>query len=201
MAEFGYRLTGDEVQYSFHDHHFDKVAVLACQIKVWEAESPNWFDNSKAKVFTEVEGVDIFSSYKKLIGTATIKIPRGAVINVAKTADNYDPNVNMGNTSSNGDETSVSQSTNSGDLLAPGTTVDFDTKKVVRIIDPIRPDVGLIEVNKDTERIINKNDFAIGNRIEVRLGYLYEPDEDVKVNKRYSDGAEVAWNPDRKSVV
>lgn len=200
MAEYGFKLTGDQIKYDFHDHHYDKVAVLACQIKVWEAKAPNWFDNSQAKVFTEVESIDIFNSYKKLIGTATIKIPKGSVIYEAQRKNSYDPEISTGNTSKKGDEAKVSTATNSGDLIAPGTTVDIHTNKVLQLIDPIRPDVGLIEVNKETERIIDKNDFAIGNRIEIRMGYLYEPDEDVKNNKHIVNDVEVAWNPDDLSV-
>lgn len=200
MAIQGYSLRGDEVEYKYHGYQYDKVAVLACQIKVWDSQGPEWYDNSGAKVFSEVESVEVFTSYKKLIGTATIRIPRGAVVSVSAEKNGYNPETDSGNISGEGDEKTFRDSTNDGDTIAPGVNIDKKTKDGLKIIDPIRPDVGLIEVDKSVERIIDRNDFAIGNRIEIRMGYLFEPDEDTIKNTRHVNGEEVLWNSDGESV-
>ena len=70
-----------EPSYNFHDYTEDVVNVLACQIKVWKATAPNWFDDpGQYTVITEVENIEILESYQELITGAIIHLPKGAII-------------------------------------------------------------------------------------------------------------------------
>lgn len=66
--------------------------ILICLIQIWEIS-----DNKKAmeeptspRLITEVENIEIEDSYRKLIGTASVKFPRGTVIKKTITELNID---------------------------------------------------------------------------------------------------------------
>ena len=47
-------------QYKKHGYDEDVLYVLVCQIKVWKATAPNWFEvPEKCTVITEVEEIEI----------------------------------------------------------------------------------------------------------------------------------------------
>lgn len=56
--------------------------ILICLIQVWTPKDPKKImeEPSSPRLITEVEHIEIVESYKKLIGTASIKFPRGTVI-------------------------------------------------------------------------------------------------------------------------
>lgn len=56
--------------------------ILICLIQIWDLEDPKkpMKEPSSPRLITEVENLEIEESYRKLIGTASIKFPRGTVI-------------------------------------------------------------------------------------------------------------------------
>lgn len=63
--------------------------ILICLIKIWTPKSVSdpMTVPSDAMLISEVEEIEIEESYKKLIGTASVRFPRGTVIR--KTIDHY----------------------------------------------------------------------------------------------------------------
>lgn len=80
------------------DHSFDHtVDMLACKILVWEPEDKNVIDvkdpaDDKCIVLRECQSIEIAESYKKLIGTATVKFPRGTIIKRTLTKNDIEEN-------------------------------------------------------------------------------------------------------------
>jgi hypothetical protein len=56
--------------------------ILICLIQVWTLDDPKkpMKEPSGPRLITEVENLEIVDSYRKLIGTASVKFPRGTVI-------------------------------------------------------------------------------------------------------------------------
>ena len=114
-------------QYTFHGKASDDVVnVLVCQIRVWEAkQSDNSDAPADAALFTEVSNIEINDSYKNLVSTATITIPRGAVI--ARTIQKgVNKSVKTGNMSKEAAETKMSSATENGQISQEGSSVDKD---------------------------------------------------------------------------
>ena len=64
---------------------YKAVDMLACKICIWEPKDKNTIDSvtpddDKCLVLRECQSIEIEESYKKLIGTATVKFPRGTII-------------------------------------------------------------------------------------------------------------------------
>lgn len=61
------------------------IDILTCKIVIWEPKNKNTIDvpeppDDKCLVIRECLNIEIEESYKKLIGTASIKFPRGTII-------------------------------------------------------------------------------------------------------------------------
>lgn len=56
--------------------------ILICLIQVWTIKDPKkaMEEPSSPRLITEVEDIEIVDSYRKLIGTASVKFPRGTVV-------------------------------------------------------------------------------------------------------------------------
>lgn len=67
-------MTAIKNQPSFH--------ILICLIQIWEIEDKKspMEEPASPRLITEVENIEIVDSYRKLIGTASVKFPRGTVI-------------------------------------------------------------------------------------------------------------------------
>lgn len=69
--------------------HPDYLDILVCKILIWEQADKNTIetdvDEKKCLVLRECESIEITSSRKKLIGTATVKFPRGTVVTKHQT--------------------------------------------------------------------------------------------------------------------
>lgn len=170
--------------YTYHESGEDVVMIPICQIRVWDAKQD---DNASDKgvIFTEVESIEITDSYKELVSIATIRIPRGSVIAKTMTADNIDKEVKTGQLSNEKDETSMKQATDTGDLVIPGSSVDKSGNPTLSA-NMTRDDLGFVEMDKSKDRLLVQDDFAIGNRIEIKLGYYIntgnepdDPDDDI----------------------
>ena len=75
----------------------DGVDILVCKILVWEPADKNTIDfddpaEDKCLIIRECVNIEIAESYKKLIGTATVRFPRGTVIGRTQTAEEIDKN-------------------------------------------------------------------------------------------------------------
>lgn len=75
----------------------DSLHILVCKILVWEPADKNKIDTDdpaedKCLTLTECESIEIEESYKKLIGTATVKFPRGTIIKRTQTANDIEEN-------------------------------------------------------------------------------------------------------------
>lgn len=71
----------------------DGLAILVCKILVWEPASKNVIDTDdppadKCLTITECEHIEIEESFKKLIGTASVRFPKGTVIKRTFTPEN-----------------------------------------------------------------------------------------------------------------
>lgn len=78
-----------------HQEYKDGLHILVCKILVWEPEDKNTIDvndpaDDKCLTLTECESIEIEESYKKLIGTATVKFPRGTIIKRTQTANDIE---------------------------------------------------------------------------------------------------------------
>lgn len=62
----------------------DKLRILVCKIIVWESKKAageiDMDEPDDALIIRECESIEISESYKQLIGTATIRFPRGTII-------------------------------------------------------------------------------------------------------------------------
>lgn len=68
------------------------VDILMCKILVWEPKDPTKVDyevpdENQCIVLRECQSIEIDESYKKLIGTATVKFPRGTMVNRTITSE------------------------------------------------------------------------------------------------------------------
>jgi hypothetical protein len=71
---------------------FPDFKILICLIQIWtpkDSKSP-MEKPSGQRIITEVEEVEIVDSYRKLIGTATVKFPRGTIIKKTITEINQE---------------------------------------------------------------------------------------------------------------
>lgn len=172
--------------YTLHGPDEDVVNILACEIRVWYAQPNDWFSNKDGgSKYTEVESIEIHKSYKELISTATIRIPRGSVVAKAVAGsddcgDNVDKKVSIGNLAAKEEETSQKVSTQDGQLLMEGSSVDKGGTPVLSI-EASRDDTGLIVVKKKEDRLIKPDDFAVGQRIEIKVGWVHTEEDWLKV--------------------
>ena len=162
-------------RYIRHGYDEDVLYVLVCQIRVWKAAAPNWFDTPQnCTLVTEVEEIEINESYKELVNGAVIRLPKGAVI--YETIDNkgVNDNVSIGNETPQKTETIMSEASRVGELLVVKDMINSGEEHTL-LIDNIKNDHALAPETSNKQRIASPHDFQIGNRIEVRLAYIYQP--------------------------
>lgn len=175
-----------EPQYSPHGADEDIVNVLVCQIVVWEGNPKEWFTRpQKGTIITEVENIEISESYLELISNAVIRLPKGAIVEDTLWVKSKGYEITSGNGSKSEEETSLSEATRYGELLTVDTSVSNDGDNTLSI-DGTRSDQGMIvETAKETRRVrlADADDFAIGNRIDIRIGYLQESTKETIAEK------------------
>lgn len=175
MAFQSYKTTPS---YIHHTQKEDVVNVLVCQIKVWTPEGHDWFNvpsvtSEKCLVLNEVESIETKSSYKELISTATIRIPRGTII--SKISKSIQSSVSTGNYTSNKAETDLEKATEGGQVVTDDSLVDTNGESVIPIKAFRSEDVdygAIIVTRKSTDRVATDRDFAIGSRIQIKVGYV-----------------------------
>lgn len=177
-------------KYYKHQAYEDKLAILVCQIKIWKANGNNWFSIPSANqclTIRECESIEISDSSKNLINKAVVKFPRGTVINLSSKKEN---NVVSGDKADSTDKTNtLKDANNDGDLTSTPTALFSDDGVSTTSMAVNYDDKGLIDFNrtKNETALLSPNDVAVGNRIEIRLGYAYSEKEFNQMNKADSD--------------
>lgn len=177
-------------QYYEHKAYEDKLAILVCQIKIWKANGTDWFSIPSANqclTIRECESIEISDSSKELINKATVRFPRGTVISLSSKKDK---NVKSGNKENSTEKTNNLKDTNNdGDVTSTSTAQFSDDGISTTSMAVNYDDKGLIDFNRSkTEKaLLSPNDVAIGNRIEIRLGYAYSEIEFNKMNMADND--------------
>lgn len=177
-------------KYYEHKAYEDKLAILVCQIKIWKANGTDWFTIPAANqclTIRECESIEISDSAKELINKATVRFPRGTVINLSSKKDK---NVKVGNKEDSTEKTdTVKNAGNDGDVTSKQTAQYSDDGVSVTSMAVNYDDKGLIDFNRTKTEValLSPNDVAIGNRIEIRLGYAYSETEFKKMNTADSD--------------
>lgn len=150
----------------------DDLAILVCQIKVWDVVAPNWWNIPSiysCLYLHEVESIEVTESYKDLVGTCVIRFPRGTIVSKLTKPGS----VTTGNKTDFMIEKDLRLATAGGDSLVPGAGM-YDGGNHTTPIQAVRDDIGIIEVARGKDyHIATPNDFAIGNRIQIRCGYVY----------------------------
>lgn len=136
----------------------DGLDILVCKIFVWEPADKNTIDKDtpsedKCLVLTECESIEIEESYKKLIGTASVRFPRGTVIKRTVTAEDIEEN---------GATTVYTERLNDGTIVEK--RAGYSTAK---------PD-----------------DFKVGQRIRIYLGYYRDKGKVFKDEKERKQAME-----------
>lgn len=177
-------------QYYEHKAYEDKLAILVCQIKIWKANGIDWFSipsASQCLTIRECESIEISDSSKELINKATVRFPRGTVISLSSKKNK---DVKSGNKEDSTEKTNNLKDTNNdGDVTSTSTAQFSDDGVSTTSMAANYDDKGLIDFNRSkTEKaLLSPNDVAIGNRIEIRLGYAYSEIEFNKMNTADND--------------
>lgn len=183
VQEVNYTL---EPNYYKHQYYEDKLAILVSQIKIWKPENEDWFKVPKdCLIIRECESVEVTDSCKELINKAVVRFPRGTLIPLSSKKENK---VRTG-TPSDGtaSEATLKAATNDGEVISPESSVYANNGVPITSMAMNYDDKGLIEFNRksgDKEvALLSPNDVAIGQRIEIRLGYAYSETEFKTMNK------------------
>ena len=182
VQKIGYTSTP---QYYEHKAYEDKLAILVCQIKIWKAKGTDWFSIPSANqclTIRECESIEISDSSKELINKATVRFPRGTVISLSSSKDK---NVKSGNKEDSTEKTNnLKDTSNDGDVISKSTAQFSDDGNSTTSMAVNYDDKGLIDFNRSkTEKaLLSPNDVAVGNRIEIRLGYAYSETEFNRMN-------------------
>lgn len=172
-------------EYTKHKAYEDKLAILVCQIKIWKANGTDWFSipsASQCLTIRECESIEITDSAKELINKAVVRFPRGTVIHLSSEKEKE---VKAGDKSNMTESTEkLKDAGNDGELNSPQIAQYKKDGKSTTSMAANYDDKGLIDFNrsKDEMALLSPNDVAVGNRIEIRLGYAYSESEFNKMN-------------------
>ena len=179
--------------YIKHEVYEDQLAILVCQIKIWQANGNDWFtipSVNQCLTIRECESIEITDSSKELVNKAVVKFPRGTVINVSSKKDK---GVKVGDRTDNTEmEEKLKDASNNGEFISSSTSTFSDGSSTTSMAVNY-DDKGLIDFNrsKSEPALLSNNDVAIGNRIEIRLGYAYSEAEFERLNKQDNDETSV----------
>lgn len=177
-------------EYHMHEAYEDKLAILVCQIKIWKAKGNDWFSIPSANqclTIRECESIEVSDSAKNLINKAVVRFPRGTVISLSSHKDKSVVTGDLTDLTENFED--LKKANNNGDLLTTSTALFNQDGVSTTSIAANYDDKGLIDFNRTKNEIalLSPNDVAIGNRIEIRLGYAYSEQEFEKMNTADSD--------------
>lgn len=130
--------------------------ILICLIQIWDLKDPKkpMEEPSSPRLITEVENIEIEESYRKLIGTASVKFPRGTVIK--KTLTELNGAEYSSKVSATVEDTGVLITTRTNSKKAEVT--DFKVGSRIRIMLGYTTDpkiAALAKIDKDGKSIHN----------------------------------------------
>lgn len=177
-------------KYTYHGAADDRLAILVCRIKVWRPKGKAWFDiptGDDCLVIREVESIEITNSYKELISKAVLRFPRGTIVEKHKK-NNTSVSLDSGAGNNTRSSVDIDKATQNGDFVEYYMQDIQESNKVSQSVQPTsdivpldgtQVDVGLTDINQhlNEKDLLNQNDFTIGNRIEIYLGYAYSEEE------------------------
>lgn len=187
IQQVQYTLTPDYYQ---HQAQEDKLAILVCQIKIWDCKDKDWFKIPKADeclTIRECESIEVANSCKELINKAVVRFPRGTVVHYSAAAEKE---VKTGDEADETEgTTTIDEATNSGEVMTPGATQYNDDGESTTPMAVNYDDKGLIDFNRTSKdpSLLSPDDIAIGDRIEIRCGYAYSEKEFNEMNTADSD--------------
>lgn len=151
--------------------------ILVCQIKIWDPVAKG-IQPAPAKgeckmVLHEVESLTVNSSYKNIISTASIVIPKGSIIKKVVTS----AAVNQ-NTEAQDPQIATDMKTESPEAKVDND-VSSDANKVgdTSLYEPDHVNsIGiLLTTSTESGKPVEPSMFSNGDRIEIRCGYTQDP--------------------------
>ena len=148
--------------------------ILVCQIKIWTPKKGELQPAPKMEdcklVLHEVESITVNSSYKQVIDTASVIIPKGSILKKVVTT------VSAPAKTASNDEDIATELNNEckeqGDKSSDAGEVDGK-----KLFDPDHLNKMGVLITSSTEggEEITPNMFATKDRIEIRVGYTQDP--------------------------
>ena len=176
----------DTPSYVYHKSEEDRLMMLCCQIKIWQPKGTDWFDipaHDACLCIREVSSIEISKSYKDVISTAVVRIPRGTVVDMR----NKQANVKQGDeeTGTESKNQLLTDATAGGDMMTVDSARYLDDGTPTASLAPNYDDRSLLDFNSSQNEValLEPGDMAIGNRIEIRLGYAYSEKEYELIKK------------------
>ena len=176
----------DTPSYVYHKSEEDRLMMLCCQIKIWQPKGTEWFDipaHDACLCIREVNSIEISKSYKDVISTAVVRIPRGTVVDMR----NKQANVKQGDdeTGTQNKNQVLTDATAGGDMMTVDSARYLEDGTPTASLAPNYDDRSLLDFNSSQEEValLEPGDMAIGNRIEIRLGYAYSEKEYELIKK------------------
>jgi putative ubiquitin-RnfH superfamily antitoxin RatB of RatAB toxin-antitoxin module len=145
--------------------------ILICLIQIWKmakADDPLTVPSTTINI-AEVENIEIDDSYKKLIGTASVKFPRGTILRKTVTSANIDEVAASTKLDASLNEQGVLVTTRTNSKLSE--TSDFNIDDRIRIYVNYTTDpkiAALTKVNNGARNIYN--DGTLLNKYKQALG-------------------------------
>ena len=144
--------------------------ILICLIEIWphkEGSDP-MTEPQSPKLFAEVEKIEIEDTYRKLVCGASVKFPRGTILHRTLTPTN-------------------------GYIYDCNTTAEISRDGVVTETKNASPQIKNEEgewVSLNGAKLAEVEDFQIGDRIRISLGYTKDP-EIVALTSYNSEGGSI----------
>lgn len=152
--------------------------ILVCQIKIWTATTKDEIQPAPPKekcklVLHEVESITVDSSFKNVISTASVTIPKGSIVRKVIT------NVSV-NTKTESQDKQIATDMNN---VSPDPNIENDQSSDSNVVDGVsvfEPDhvssIGLVlTTSTESGRPVEPGMFSNGDRIEIRCGYTQDP--------------------------
>lgn len=153
-------------------HYQDGLDILACKILVWEPADKNVIDkddpsSDRCLTIRECESIEIEESYKKLIGTASVRFPRGTIIKRTMTKNDLEDD---GTTNVYAERLQDGTITEKRSGSSTATPKDFKVGQRIRIyLTYYRNKTGAYESEEDRQKNI---DEIFGNMSPQFDGYI-----------------------------
>lgn len=157
--------------------------ILICQIKIWKPENPKDVQKVPSSkeckmVINEVESITVSSSFKNVISTASVIIPKGTIVKKVITTVNSDKDTEENDEAVATDLQKVSPTPSGDDKSSDSNDVEGTT---------VLPDYSMagliIETNVTGDPAVPSM-FDIGDRIEIRCGYTNDDEVANKIDEK-----------------